>query len=126
MTKLILEDESYKIIGTFYEVYNNLGMGFLESVYQAALTSEFEEQHIPFKEQWGIEVFYKNKKLDKKFFADYICYGDIIIEIKAVERIAPQHEAQLINYLKATNKPLGFLVNFGGKKLDFRRFVNTR
>ena len=71
-------------------------------------------------------MFYKNKKLDKKFFADYICYGDIIIEIKAVERIAPQHEAQLINYLKATNKPLGFLVNFGGKKLDFRRFINTR
>ena len=70
-------------------------------------------------------MFYKGKKLEKKFFADFICFDQIILELKAVEHLALEHEAQLINYLKATNMPLGFLVNFGDGSLVFKRFVNT-
>jgi GxxExxY protein len=103
-----------------------LGPGFLESVYQEALAREFQARSIQFREQWGIDVYYKNEKLNKKFFADFLCYNEIIIEIKAMEALAPIHEAQLINYLKATKKSLGFLVNFGSISLNYKRFVNTK
>jgi GxxExxY protein len=93
---------------------------------QAALAREFLERNIPFVQQWGIDVFYKGEKLEKKFFADFICFGEIIIELKAMEGFVPEHEAQLINYLKATQKPLGLLVNFGAEKLQYRRFANTK
>ncbi len=107
------------------EVYNELGSGFLESVYQEALAREFAVREIPFVEQWGIDVYYKGDKLNKKFFADFICFNEIIIEIKAMEGLVPEHEAQLLNYLKATQKPLGLLVNFGGTSLQYKRFANT-
>ncbi len=126
MATLLFQEETYQINGAIYDVFNDLGPGFLESVYQEALALEFTNRGIPFNEQWGIDVFYKKKKLKKKFFADYLCFGDIIIEIKAVEHIIGQHEAQLINYLKATKKPLGILVNFGESKLYLKRFANTR
>ena len=126
MSELIYKDESYKIIGACFEVYNNLGPGFLESVYQEALSREFEERGIPFYDQLGIDVFYKGKKLNKKFFADFLCYDNIIVELKAMEGLAPEHEAQVINYLKATKKPLGLLVNFGSLSLMYKRFANTK
>jgi GxxExxY protein len=125
MSTLLYPDESYKIIGAFFEVHKCLGAGFLESVYQEALAKEFESRNIRFKEQWGIDVFYKGIKLEKHFFADFICFNDIIIEIKAIDNLAPIHEAQLINYLKATKKQLGFLVNFGESSLVFKRLINT-
>jgi len=126
MTELLFKAETYQINGAIYEVYNDLGPGFLESVYQEALAREFTLRKIPFVEQWGINVFYKGEKLEKKFFADFICFHEIIIEIKAVEYILSEHEAQLINYLKATKKPLGLLVNFGASKLYNKRFANTK
>lgn len=126
MTELIYKDEAYKIVGACMEVHNTLGSGFLESVYQEALAREFVEREIPFVPQWGIDVYYKDVKLDKKFFADFICFENIVIEIKAMEGLVPEHEAQLINYLKATNKPLGLLINFGGPKLQYKRFANTK
>jgi len=126
MSDLIYKKESYEIVGACMEVHTNLGPGFLESVYQEALAREFFEREIPFTQQWGIDVFYKGEKLEKKFFADFICFEEIIVEIKAMEGLVPEHEAQLINYLKATQKPLGLLVNFGGEKLQYRRFANTR
>jgi GxxExxY protein len=125
MTELVFKNESFRIIGACMEVYNNLGPGFLESVYQEALAREFLERKIPFLQQWGIDVFYKGEKLDKKFFADFICFEEIIVEIKAMEGLVPEHEAQLINYLKATKKPLGLLINFGAPKLQYKRFANT-
>ena len=125
MTKLIFKEESYEIIGACMEVYNNLGPGFLESVYQEALSRELTVVGIPFQEQWGIDVYYKGRKLEKKFFADFICHNQIIIEIKAMEALAPIHEAQIITYLKATGKPLGLLVNFCAKSLQYKRFANT-
>lgn len=126
MTELIFKNESYQIVGACMEVYNNLGPGFLESVYQEALSKEFVSKEIPFLQQWGIDVYYKGEKPEKKFFADYLCYGEIIIELKVMEALAPEHEAQVINYLKATGRPLGLLVNFGGKSLHYKRFANTK
>lgn len=93
---------------------------------QEALAREFAVREIPFVEQWGIDVYYKGDKLNKKFFADFICFNEIIIEIKAMEGLVPEHEAQLLNYLKATQKPLGLLVNFGAPGLQHKRFANTK
>lgn len=126
MEKFLFKHESYQIIGAFFEVYNQLGPGFLESVYQEALAREFEEKGVEFREQWGIEVYYKEILLNKKFYADFLCFDAIIIEIKAMDGLVPEHESQLLNYLKATQKPLGFLVNFGGSSLVYKRFANTK
>jgi GxxExxY protein len=126
MSDLIFKHEAYEIIGACMEVHSILGPGFLESVYQEALSREFREREIPFMPQWGIELFYKGEKLAKRFFADFICYEEIIVEIKAFEGLIPEHEAQLINYLKATHKPLGLLINFGASKLQYQRYANTR
>ena len=126
MVDLIYKEEAYKIVGACMEVYNDLGSGFLESVYQEALAREFAAKEIAYVEQWGIDVYYKGDLLNKKFFADFICFNEIIIEIKAMEALVPEHEAQLINYLKATQKPLGLLVNFGGPSLQYKRFANTK
>lgn len=125
MHHLILPEESYQITGAFFAVYNELGPGFLESVYQEALALEFTELDIPFKEQFGMDIIYKEKVLNKKFYADFLCFDDIIIEIKAVEKTTKEHESQILNYLKATKKPLGFLINFGAPKLSIKRFTKT-
>lgn len=126
MSNLILKAESHQLIGAFYEVHRNLLAGFLESVYQEALAMEFHDMGIPFAEHWGINIFYKGKLMQKKFFADFFCFDKIIIELKAAESLVKAHESQLINYLKATGMPLGFLVNFGESSLIYKRFANTR
>jgi GxxExxY protein len=125
MSELLFPDESYRITGAIYEVYNALGPGFLESVYQEALSIEFDERGIQYQEHCGIEIFYKGRKLKKKFIADFICYDKIIIELKAVEFLVPVHEAQLLNYLKATRKTLGILINFGGSPLQTKRLAHS-
>lgn len=124
-TEILYKEESYAIIGAAMEVHNQLGNGFLESVYQEALEIEMNEREIPYKAQSPIEIYYKLKTLDKKFFADFFCYEDIIVEIKAVSQLLPEHEAQLINYLKATNVQLGLLINFGESSLKYKRLLNT-
>lgn len=121
--KLIRSHETKQIIGAFYEVYNVLGAGFLESVYKEALTVEFLNRNIPFEIEKQISIHFKGEVLKGKYYADIVCYGDIIIELKAVSEINSFHKAQLINYLKATNLKLGFLVNFGGSSLEFKRFL---
>lgn len=124
-TEILYKEESYAIIGAAMEVHNQLGNGFLESVYQESLEIEMNEREIPYKDQSPIEIYYKLKTLDKKFFADFFCYEDIIVEIKAVSQLLPEHEAQLINYLKATNVQLGLLINFGESSLKYKRLLNT-
>ncbi len=126
MTDLIFKEESYKIIGCCFEVYNDLGPGFLEAVYQEALSIEFSKQGIPFIEQAEMNVFYKGIELKKKYYPDFLCFDEIILEIKAMETFSPTDESQLLNYLKGTKKPLGLLVNFGGEKLQYKRFANTK
>ena len=122
---LIYKDESYKIIGACMEVHNELGCGFLESVYQEALAKEFFLQNIIFEKEKQILINYKGYSLNKNFFADFICFDKIIIELKAIDNLASEHEAQVINYLKATNMKLGLLVNFGKEKLEYKRLVRN-
>ncbi len=121
---LILKDESYKVIGACMAVHSELGNGFLEAVYQEALAEEFRLRDIPYVREKQLEVIYKNRPLEKKYQADFICYGEIIVELKALSALENVHQSQVINYLKATNMKLGLLVNFGQMSLESRRVVN--
>ena len=119
-----MEDErTYKIIGAAMEVHKELGSGFLEAVYQEALGKEFVDHRIPFKSQPVIEIKYKGKPLEKKYQPDYICYDEVLVEIKAISNLSGIEEAQLINYLKATGLKVGLLINFGAKSLEHKRLV---
>ncbi len=123
---LIYKDEVYGIVGAAMNVSNTLGSGFLEAVYQEALEIEFQDNGIPFEAQKRIKITYKNKTLNKDYVADFLCFDNIIVEIKAIKQITGIEEAQLINYLKATKLPLGLIINFGGRKLEWKRYANTR
>jgi len=102
-----------------------MGPGFLESVYQECLGIEFSQGNIPFTAQEPLSLQYRDRVLTQKYQPDFICYGKIIIELKAASTLADEHRAQLINYLKATKYKLGLLVNFGHHpKLEYERFVN--
>ncbi|MBM3853215.1 MAG: GxxExxY protein [Verrucomicrobia bacterium] len=125
MSELLLKDEVYRVIGCAFEVYNHLGCGFLEPVYQEALELELTAQAIPFEVQPRIRIHYKGQLLKKDYVADLIVIGQILVELKAEERLIPRDEAQLINYLKATRLRVGLLVNFGSHpKLEWKRLVN--
>ncbi len=113
MSDIIYKSESYLIQGAVFDVYRQLGCGFLEAVYQEALEIELSGRNIPFTSQEDISINYKGQLLKKRYRPDLICYNSIIIELKAAKAVAPEHKAQLINYLKATDMKLGLLVNFG-------------
>jgi GxxExxY protein len=123
---LIFKDEVYHIVGAAMNVSNTLGCGFLEPVYQECLEIEFSNNKIPFESQKHIQIFYKDKVLTKEYIADFLCYDKIILEIKAIRKITDIEEAQLMNYLRATKLPLGLIINFGGKKMEWRRYANTK
>lgn len=125
MEDLLFKDESYQIIGAAMEVHSKLKNGFLEQVYQEALEKEFLLQNIPYERESLINIFYKGCKLDKFYKADFICFGNIIVEIKALNDLTTEHESQLINYLKATHKKLGILINFGKPSLKYKRIINN-
>lgn len=95
------------------KVYNTLGCGFLEAVYQEALEIELDKRHIPYEREKELEICYDGIKLGKKYVADFVCYDKIILELKAVKELDDSHRSQLYNYLKATGFKLGFLINFG-------------
>ncbi len=121
---LIYKDECYKIIGACFEVYKEMGCGFLESVYHECLEIEFERQNIPYLSHEKLRLKYKDAILKKTFEADFLCYDKIIIEIKAIANLIKDNEAQLLNYLNATHNKLGLLVNFGHyPKLEYKRMV---
>ena len=122
----ILNKESYKIIGACMTVHNELGCGLLEPIYQEALEEEFKIQNLPYNREKSLEVFYKDKKLNKKYQTDFICYDKIIIELKAVSKLDSSHQSQLINYLNITKNKVGLLINFGNKSLEYKRLVCTR
>jgi len=110
---IIYKDECYNIQGAVFEVYKELGSGFLESVYQECLAKEFSNSNIPFEQECKINLNYKGGPLNQYFKADFVCYDKIILEIKSCKNIAPEHKAQTLNYLKATNNKLALLINFG-------------
>ena len=120
----ILSDESFTIIGACMAVHRELGCGFLEAIYQEALEIEFNLRNIPFIREKKLQVVYKNEVLKKCYYADFICYDDIILELKTISNFEPVHEAQLINYLNATNHKVGLLINFGQPSLQQKRVLN--
>ncbi len=127
MTELILPDESYQIMGACFEVYKRMGCGFLEHVYQECLEIELEFRGIPFVSQPNVKLTYRDRNLSSHFVPDFICYGKIILEIKAVSTLANDFRAKMINYLHATHLPLGLLVNFGhSPKLEYERLAHTQ
>ncbi|MCK4560533.1 MAG: GxxExxY protein [Calditrichia bacterium] len=123
MADIIYEKESYQIIGASLEVHKELGPGFLEAVYQEALTIEFSKQSIPFCREKELRLYYKNVSLQKRYKVDFVCYDSIIIEVKALSALNSEHESQLINYLSATRLKLGILINFGERSLKYKRII---
>ena len=123
MSKLIYKDESYQIIGKCFEVHNNLGAGFLEIVYKDALEYEFRKAGIPYEREKEYTVNYKGITLPHKFYADFVVFDKIILEVKAVSGIADEFIAQAINYLKVSDNKLALIVNFGELKLNSKRII---
>ena len=123
MSDLIYKNESYFIIGKCFEVHNNLGPGFLEIVYKDALEYEFKQANIPYEREKEYIVNYKTIILPHKFFADFIVFDKIVLEVKAVSGIAEEFVALAINYLKVSQNKLALIVNFGEMKLNSRRVI---
>ena len=126
MPELICKDESYAIMGACFEVYKEKGCGFNEAVFQECLEIELEMRGIPFKAQVEMPLSYKGRALKSKFKADVICHDKIIVELKAVSALVDEHRAQVLNYLNASGRELGLLVNFGNyPKIQHERFALT-
>ena len=119
----LFSNETYRIIGACMTVHSELGSGFLEPVYQEALGIEFTESKIPFHKELPLDVMYKGKPLNKKYFADFVCFDKIIVELKAMDELVDAHKGQVINYLKATGFKLGLLINFGTSSLQYKRII---
>ena len=116
--------ESYAITGAAMHVYNTLGPGFLEAVYQEALAIEFKKRGIPYEQEKELKVFYDGQELKQTYRADFVCYGNIIVELKAVSELDNSHRSQVYNYLKATGYKLGIIFNFGSREeLQYERVV---
>lgn len=123
----LFKEECYAIIGACFEVYKDKGCGFHEPVYQECLGIEFEFSKIPAIPLAGLSLDYRGRILAQKYFPDYLCYGKIVVELKAVTELADEHRAQVLNYLKAGHFELGLLVNFAHyPKLQYERIANTR
>jgi GxxExxY protein len=119
----IYSEKTKRIIGACFEVHHHLGHGFLEAVYHEALWYEFEDRNIPFESERSLDVWYKKRKLAKQYTADFICFNEIILEIKTVEALNDDHTGQVLNYLKATGMKLGLLINFGTRKMQIKRVI---
>ena len=118
------DQESYAINGAAMQVYKTLGIGFLEAVYQEALAIEFTKRGIPFEREKELKVFYDGQELHTTYRADFVCYGKVIVELKAVSELDDSHRSQVYNYLKATGYKLGLLYNFGhANGLQYERKV---
>ena len=124
MTELLLKDEVYAIIGAAIEVHKTLGCGFLELIYQEAMEIESSMRKLAYESQKEINVQYKGHRLKKEYIADLIYFDQVIVELKALDRLSGKEEAQILNYLKATGMKVGVLINFGNHpKLEWKRFV---
>ncbi|MFC6267064.1 GxxExxY protein [Frigoriflavimonas asaccharolytica] len=122
--KIIFKEESYRIVGICMEIHSGLGSGFLEAVYSEVLAKEFIKQKIPFEREKKLDIYYNGEKLNKTYRVDFLCFDEIIVEIKSAVFMHDNFSKQLQNYLKATNKKLGILVNFGEKSLNYKRIIN--
>jgi len=123
MSDLIYKEESFQIVGILFEVHNNLGGGFSEIVYKDALEYELRNLKIPFEREKEYVVHYKNTVLNHKFYADFVLFDKIILELKSCEKLDSKHTAQCINYLKISTNKLAILANFNNKSLEYKRIV---
>lgn len=122
--KILYKEESYKIIGICMNIHSTMRIGFLEAVYCEVLEKEFIKNIIPYQREVKLDLYFNGDKLEKKYKADFLCFDNIILEIKSVSYLHENFTKQTINYLKATNKKLGILINFGEKSLKYKRIVN--
>ncbi len=113
MSEFLYKDVTYKILGACFAVYKEKGSGFHEAIYQECLQIEFEVQGIPAIPKPQLQLAYKGRPLTQTFQPDFVCSGNILVELKAVSKLHEEHEAQVLNYLKAGSFPLGLLINFG-------------
>lgn len=124
MGETLLQQEGYDLMAAAFEVHKEMGSGFLEEVYQECLERELTARGIRFQSKSGLQILYKGDPLAKRYVSDLMVADGIVVELKAVQRLAPEHEAQLLNYLKATQKKVGYLINFGvSGRLEWKRMV---
>ena len=119
------DEQTFAIIGAAMEVHRELGPGFLEAVYQDALAVELELRGVPFQREVSLPVYYKGRKLASFYRADFVCYGDVLVETKALNQLTGADDAQIINYLKITRFVRGLLLNFGAPSLEYKRRILT-
>jgi GxxExxY protein len=119
------DPETYAIIGAAMEVHRLLGCGFVESAYQEALAIELQHRNIPFQREVALEIRYKGQTLSTVYRADFICFGRVIVELKALARLGPIEDSQLMNYLKVSGLAVGLLINFGVRSLESKRMVGA-
>jgi len=119
------DPQTYAIIGAAMEVHRQLGHGFLESVYHEALSTEFMLRGIPFQHEVELPITYKRRVLQCSFRADFICFDEVIVELKAMNELTTREEAQVLNYLKATGLSRALLLNFGSSRLNYKRFISS-
>ena len=120
----MFKEEGYKLMGAAFEVYNQLGYGMAEEVYQQSLEIELALQGVPFQSKQALTAFYKDQALDVRYIPDLFVFGGIVVELKAVAELISEHEAQLFNYMRFARQIVGYLINFGHKvELQWKRFI---
>jgi GxxExxY protein len=120
----IYKDEGYKLMGGAFDVYNEQGYGLPEEIYQESFEIELESRGIAFRSKQELKCFYKGHELKKRYVPDLFMFESLVVELKSVSQLLPEHEAQLINYLRITRQPVGYLINFGHKDaLEWKRFI---
>ncbi len=124
MKQEIYKDEGYQFMGAAFEVYNVRGYGLAEEIYQECLEIELELRGISFQSKAELKCYYKGQELTKRYVPDLFVLGCLVVELKAVTELAPEHEAQLLNYIRIARQPVGYLINFGHKNsLEWKRFI---
>ncbi|MFD1294199.1 GxxExxY protein [Lutibacter holmesii] len=125
MSKLLFEEETFKVIGACINVHKKLGSGFSETVYQQAIEKEFLQANIPFEQQKEVPIYYNGEPLNEFFTVDFLCYNHVLLDIKSVRGIQEHMTQQVLNYLKSSHIEIGMLINFGEQSLKWKRLVNT-